>query len=490
MLGRHLLYYLPVNAAQAVVGFGSIYVLTRLLSPHDYGLYALALAATHFAHVPVFTWLESAAARFHARAQRRGRLADHFATLFAVWAVAAAGFTLVLALALWLLPLPAEIRTLSGFVGAALIARAAMKLFQESRRAAQDAARYGVLETIYILAGFGIGIGFVLGTPLRAAGPFAGLLVAALVCVLVEAPVMLRRARGGRAQTLRAVSYARYGAPLSLSLVMSLIVSVSDRFMIAGFLGEAAAGVYAAGYALADRTLDILFVWVGMAAAPLAVSLFEREGGESARRALKTQAETMVLISMPAAVGLALVAGPLAAVMTGEAFRDQAAHLIPWVAAAGLLGGFTTYYLDQSFELTRKTHLIPLVLAAPAAANIVLNLALIPVWGVTGAVVATVCAYAAGAITTFIVGSRLFALPLPVGAIVRTAAACAVMAVAVLALPYFGSAWVALLIHAGAGAIAFAAAALLLDAGPSRAFALEALRRVRRLTPPIVEPAR
>ncbi len=480
MLGRHLLFTLPVNAAQAIVGFGAVYVLTRLLSPHDYGLYALAMAATHFCHVPVFAWLEAAAARFYARADRRGRLADHFATMFLAWTPLALGFLLVTGLALLFLPLPGEIKTLVGFGAAALVVRAAMKVFQETRRAAHEIVRYGVLESLYILAGFGLGIGLILTTELRAAGPFAGILVAGLVCVLVEAPLMLRRARGGRADRRRVMAYARYGAPLSLSLTMALIVSVSDRFMIAGMLDEATAGLYAAGYALADRTLDILFVWVGMAAGPLAIALFEREGAESARRAIRIQGETLVLLTLPAAAGLALVAGPLATVMTGEAFRDQAAAITPWIAAAAFLAGFTTHYLGQAFELSRRTHLIPLVLAAPAAANIALNLMLIPVFGMMGAVAATVAAYAAGAVICYAVGRRQFALPLPVSAFMRAGLACTAMAAVVLALPDFDRAWVTLLVHAGIGGAVFVAGALALDAGPARAFAAEGLRRLPR----------
>jgi O-antigen/teichoic acid export membrane protein len=292
---------------------------------------------------------------------------------------------------------------------------------------------------------------------------------------LIEAPSMLRRAKGGRPDVRRAVSYARYGGPVAVGLVMALIVSVSDRFLIAAFVGEAAAGVYSASYGLADRTLDVLFLWVGMAAAPLAVSLLEREGRDSVR----AQGEAMVLLTLPAAVGVALVAQPLAAVMMGADFRAQAAAIIPWIAAAGFLNGFTTYYLDSSLELARKTHLTIPILAVPAGVNIALNLLLLPRYGMMGAVAATVAAYAIGAAVTFIVGRRYFPLPFPAAAFLRTGAACLVMGAVVLALPEFGRAWLTLGLHAGAGALAFAAAALAFDAGPARAFAGFALRAAR-----------
>ena len=46
MLNRHLIAYLPVYLAQALVGFGSVAVFTRILEPSEYGRYVLILAGT------------------------------------------------------------------------------------------------------------------------------------------------------------------------------------------------------------------------------------------------------------------------------------------------------------------------------------------------------------------------------------------------------------------------------------------------------------
>ena len=45
MLGRHIFGYLPVNAVQGLVAFGTIAIFTRLLHPDEYGRYAMVLAA-------------------------------------------------------------------------------------------------------------------------------------------------------------------------------------------------------------------------------------------------------------------------------------------------------------------------------------------------------------------------------------------------------------------------------------------------------------
>jgi O-antigen/teichoic acid export membrane protein len=59
----------------------SIALFTRLLSPADYGVYALAFSAMSLAHTLAFTWTEAAMARFYAPQAEGGRLGESFATL-------------------------------------------------------------------------------------------------------------------------------------------------------------------------------------------------------------------------------------------------------------------------------------------------------------------------------------------------------------------------------------------------------------------------
>ena len=84
------------------------------------------------------------------------------------------------------------------------------------------------------------------------------------------------------------------------------------------------------------------------------IAALERGGPPALKDAARTQAEVMILIGLPAAVGLALVARPLADVMVGEDLRDGAARVIPWIAASGFFGGLTTYYLDNAFTLAKR----------------------------------------------------------------------------------------------------------------------------------------
>jgi len=156
----------------------------------------------------------------------------------------------------------------------------------------------------------------------------------------------------------------------------------------------------------------------------------------------------------------------------GESVRDNAVTVMPWIAFAGVLNGFINYYIQRAFMLSGKTKSFVWVMVPPFVLNIGLNLWLIPIYGLLGAVIATIAAYSLGAIIGFIVARRYYPLPLPVKAILQISFACVVMAAAVLIVPWSQD-WpdfVRLLAKAGFGAIIYAMTCWVINAANCRAF--------------------
>lgn len=474
MLGRYLLGYLPVQVAQALVGFGSVAVFTRLLPADDYGRYALVIAAMSLTHILVFTWLEAAVARFHARAERRGRLREHLMTAYAAYALLAlAGGAAMIGL-VHILPLEPRLRTALVFATLALLLRALLQIGMETHRAAGDVRRFSALEASYLMLGFMIGVGLILTTDLGAAGIFAGTALAAALMLVFDLPVMLNRARGGRRQSVRVAAYAAYGLPVTLSLIFEHLLSVGDRFLIAGFLGQGAVGMYAAGYGLADRLLDIIFIWFGASVWPMTIRALEREGPAAARAVAGQAAGLMGLLCFPAAAGLALVAEPLTTVLVGEALREQAARILPWIALSGLMNGMMTYYFHEAFTLTRRTGVMAAIMSVSAVLNLGLNLVFIPAFGLVGAALATVLVYALALVVCAMMGRRHFALPLPWADWIKAGSATALMAAAVLMVPDLPAAWQTLLAQASVGAGVYGISAYLFDIAGCRQWVRDA----------------
>lgn len=434
MMGRSIMAYIPVNVANLIVSFGAIAILTRLLDAAEFGRYAIAMITMLAFHMALLTWIEAAMERFRARAERDGDVPSHLKTLYYYGAWAATGAWFLSLAIIYFLPLSPGLESALLFAVTSTSLQLFLNLGLEAHKAAHRIGRYSATFTAKQILGFAFGIGLIMLTPMREAGPFLGIVLAVIVCLVFDLPFMLKRMSGGKVEKERIIRYFKYGMPISVSLVLTYALASADMYIIAMMMGDASAGEYNAGYNLANRSLDMIFVWIAMAVTPIAVTVLERDGLETSREVMKNYGAALLWITMPAATGIALVAEP-AGFILGESVRTEAVKIMPLIAFAGVMNGMISYYAQRAFMLSGHTKMFVWAMVPPVILNIVMNIILIPNYGLMGAVAATVAAYALGLIMAVVIGRRYYPLPLPILAFVQISLACAVMAGTVLALP-------------------------------------------------------
>lgn len=477
---RHLTGYAPAKLAAALASFGGVYVFTRLLGAEDYGRYALLISILALIHTLTLTWVEAANYRFAARAREDGTLADHYALALAMMRRSLLAGLAVLALVwLALARVPGYANALP-WLGVLMVANTFVQMALEAHRAGHRVARYSVTETFRVLGGFVAGALIAWAFDLGAAAPLIGLSVAAILVAIREALFLQREAKGGHRDPDMARAWVGYGMPIAAALLLDIILSASDRFLIAAFLGEASVGAYAAGYGVADKTVLMLCAWPALAASPQIMAAYERFGPDGARESAHKLIRTLLLLGVPAATGLALTAQPLGEAMIGESVREQAIAIIPWIAFAGLLNGLMIHYASEAFQLAHRTRLRALLMLVPAGLNIALNLILLPTIGLMGAVYATLISYGVGLLLLSLVGRRLVPFPWPLGEALGIVLAAAAMAPAVWLVPDIGG-WPQLFTEAGAGAVTYAAVLMFLNVAGLRSFVQEKLASRRAL---------
>ncbi|MEO1028416.1 MAG: oligosaccharide flippase family protein [Pseudomonadota bacterium] len=466
-LGRHLLGYAPVKLIVALVAFGGIYVFTRLLTPEQYGRYALMLAALSLIHALSLTWVEASMFRFTGKAVARGNTPDHYKTaLVSIFyaTIAAMALSGLLLLIVW--PYPGY-RWFVPLIALHLPFNSIVKTVFEARRASQQVRHYTLASVSKTVLGFIVGVALAWQAGLGALSPIAGLLAASTVLMLIEGPWLLKQAAGGKSDPQQRRAWLGFGIPTAIAISLDMLLSSADRFLIAVFIDEAAVGAYTAGYGVADKTVLVICAWAALAASPLMMEAYERNGAKAASKEAKGLINTLLLLGAPAATGLALVAKPLAEAMIGEGLRDQAIEIIPWIAFAGLLNGLLIHYVSESFQLAHKTRQRALLMAVPVLANVALNCLMIPTFGLMGAVYATLISYAGALILMALVGRNYLALPVPLKDAGLVALACLAMWPVIALVPEFGS-WLELFLKAGIGAATYVAIILSLNAGNSR----------------------
>lgn len=476
MFWRGMLGYLPVNIAQGIVGLLTIVLFTRVLTPTQFGDYALGLSVMTLAHTAIFTWNEAAMGRFWAGESDRDGGAHHAATIYRAWfGLVTIIPVAVLAAALWPMSHSLKIAVIAGLL--ALVPRTFAKIGQERRRAAGEVSGAAGMDLIQTLGGFAFGAGLAYAG-FGGAAPLIGFGLAACVAVAVSARPEWAKTKGGTYQPDRLKGHAAYGMPLAASLILAVVLSTTDRFLLAAFLDGEAVAVYHAGYSLSNRTLDVAFIWLGAAGAPAMVMALERGGREALASAAREQFSVMLLLTLPAAVGLALVAAPLAELMIGPELAAGAARVTPLIALGGLLAGLNTYYFSESFTLGRRSGLALVAMVVPALANVGLNLILIPRLGIQGALWSTVASYALGVAASIVLSRGFMPLPVPWRVVGEAVGAALLMALVVMSLPALGG-LPELILKAAAGGLTYGLVIFMLDAGHLRSRALAAVQAFR-----------
>jgi O-antigen/teichoic acid export membrane protein len=475
MLLKHSAAYLLARGVPALVNFAGLAVFTRLLDPQEYGRYAMVIAAVGFANGVLFQWVHLSLLRY--LPGYNGERERFLSTVMA-------GFALMMllsalpALALWrFLPDPA-IRPLIGLGLLLLWASAWYDTNQQLKTAQLQPLIYGYLTmskaTLWLLLGslfswWGFG----------AEGLIWALLGGMLLSVLMFSQSAWRGVRAAKLDAALFRQLLRYGLPLTAGFALSITISSSDRLLLGWLRGSDEAGLYAVAYDLPTYTLGVIFTIINLAAFPLAIRALEQDGPEAARAQLHKNFLLLAGIAIPAAVGIAALATPIANLLFGEQFSRAAGQIMPWIAIAAGLSALKSGYFDHAFTLGQRTFGMVKVLLAAASLNLLLNKLLIPDFGYMGAAYATLAAYALGLLLSALRGRALFRLPLPTRELAHILVAVGVMWTVLQAFqPITGAAMLGLAVLAGMAA--YSLCLLLMNTAGARHLLMSALAAKRR----------
>lgn len=407
MLLKHSFAYLLARGLPGVLNFAALALYTRLLSPEEYGRYALLITGISLVDVIVFQWLRLVLLRFLQGQAQPGRFLGSILAQFYLLVAVTSLVGLALAL-LW--PDPVWQRLLALAVPL-LVSQAALELSLTIASARLEPGRYGAMLGSKALIALIIGA-LLAWIGLGAAAPVWGLIVGQGAALLLFGRHIWRNAKIRWPVPEERRQQLGYGLPLIATFALAWVISGSDRLLLAWLLDEDAVGYYSAAYDLAFQSLTLLLTIINTAAYPLAVKALEQGGEAQARAQLVHNGELIVTAALAGATGLVVLAPFVLALFVGEAFRPGAAAILPIVAAASALSGIKAYHFDIAFHLGKRSRTLVWVTALAAIINVILNLLLIPLLGIAGAAWATLIAYGVALSASAGIGRRVFGMPL------------------------------------------------------------------------------
>lgn len=406
MLIRHSSLYLLGRIIPGAVSLLTLSFYTRLLTANQYGHYALVIAAMGIINAVCFQWLSLSLGRFlPAHESQPQELLSTALYCFLVLVMITGVLGGIVAF-LW------TDTSLRWFIILAVIIGWAQAWFDLNLRIVNvrlSPIRYGVVTSLKSIITLSIGaVLFYLG--LGVIGILLGLMIGLLIAtLLVMKHWQVISTRLCRLQLLK--EFISYGAPLTLTFMLTMVLDASDRFMLEWFLNAKAVGVYSAAYDLTQQSLGMLMGVVHLAAFPLAIRALEGKSIEETRSQLRQNALVLLAISVPATVGIVMLADNIAFVIFGAEFRKGTSHIIELISLAIFVGGIKSYYVDYSFQLGRKMKGQVWAVMWAAVTNVVFNLWWIPIFGMVAAAYATLCAFGVGLIVSWYLGRKVFVLP-------------------------------------------------------------------------------
>jgi len=392
-VGTHYLRYSSANLLVLLAGFVSFPLLTRLLDNAQYGILG------YFE-----TWVMLAVAVFKLGAQHSiirfyppesdGHRLSHFATnlvllpilaALGLWMVVVTGlaitnvfsvdkFSMVFWLALFLIPL-----SVVGLVIEMVI------------RASERSMLVTVIRVVKRWLELALILGAVIAFQRSAQAVYVGKVAAAALAAVFYVRWMIRNLKFSSG--LMDVSAIRASLVYSLPLVANEIAAVTlgsiDRVMLKHMTGEfVTVGIYTIGYSLAINVNLFMGITLNEAFVPVAIRLFGTNGVEAVRDLKGRILLPMTYASIGVAVMLWCVGADALVALSGP---SKAASGVVFATVGTLFALYPLIDIGGYGLLLQKRSLTVLSITLGAAiVNIALNLWLIPIMGVMGAVWATI----------------------------------------------------------------------------------------------------
>jgi O-antigen/teichoic acid export membrane protein len=402
------LSYFIVRFGNGLLAIATLAIFSRILTPDQYGEYALLIATATVLSSLSFQWLSAAIGRFYPNYSERP--ADIMRAASRCFWLATLGVSLLCLIALAFHEV-VEIDPINiALIFLITIALGRYTIGLQIANSQHAPRRYCLLSWTKLSAALITSVVFIYFGAAEQ-GALLGFLLGLVLAILVFEPHPKIGLSIGMVNARVSGEMLRYGLPLVLNFLAIVLLDFVDRFMIARLLGIAYVASYSIAYDFIQLTIGPFLNIFFLSAFPTIVHLFDAKKYEAVNEHLHDLGVKLVSFGVPLAVGIGILSFDIAGILFGLEYQQGAATLMPWLSAAIFVAVFKSYYLDVVFQLHHATKYQSYIAAFMVATNMVLNFILLPSYGIIAAAWSTLAAFFLGAVLSWLLGKRFFLLP-------------------------------------------------------------------------------
>lgn len=381
--------YVIGNVLTMLAGLISFPVFTRILSPSEYGLFNLINLTSALLIALTKGGLQQALQREWQPAQNIDQNISTVSTAFwgslaiclVVFAILGLGSLIVTGKTEYSYPLITAV--LFGLVSTEVCKSIICNTYVASRKALE----YNIILIVAKYTQIGVAIGFLFLFGFSAIHLLLGFIGASLVLVgyLV---VKERKYLAWSAFSMEKYrSMLLFGVPLIVYELTNQLLTFADRYFIGVFMGTDAVGKYSAAYNLTFYIQTVFITSISLTVYPACIELKNKEDINASRQFLHRVLPWYVMIASAVTLGFCALDTDIFLLAASSKYAEATVVLSPVMFGAFFFGLFTI--ASTEFFIAKQTMRLALLMGGGAVLNMILNILLVPSFGLIGAAYAS-----------------------------------------------------------------------------------------------------
>lgn len=404
-------HYFFGQAAVLTAGFLSFPILTRIFSVSDYGIMSLATTTMFIAVAIVKFGMPNSIVRFYAEYCAAGQQFSFFTTIFTAISVFAVTIGFVSISGLHLLAYSfgdKKLVSVLSIVALLIITGSMNDILMSFLRAEQRTKLFNLIAISRRYLSLALGIAFAMYLAGGVKGFFVGQLVSGACILLVLLFVFKNKFHFKKEKNTKKIlkSTLKFGFPLVWAEFGHLLLNYIDRFIIQFYLGAGALGIYTAGYNLATHITEALVYPINYAITPIYMSILVEKGERATKEFFTKIFSYVLMILLPVVFGSIAVGRDMISVLASIKYLESY-NILSYVLVGQAIYA-CTIILNNGLFINKKTHIYNNIMIVTCIINILLNMIMVPAYGIEGAAQATLISYILFAIVVTFYSFREF----------------------------------------------------------------------------------
>jgi len=399
LMAKQSSHYFIGYALSMVASFISFPIYTRLFSLSDYGVLSLISTTVFFVMAVGKFGMQNSIIRFYGEAKNNNKsvqLKDYYATLFFGPIVIIGIISLLYGALVFVLKRSiGDSKAMNYFMLSAVwtFFMCSNIVIKNFLRAEQNTKLYNLLNVLSKYISLVLGVSLVYFVFRTLAGLYFAF-IATEASIFIYLTLRLRKRVGFHLMDFNKdffIESLLYGIPLIGMELTNILLNVGDRYAILYFMDTSAVGLYSAGYDLGMCAMETLIFPLSFAITPIYMGIWAEKGKKETSIFLEKCLRFFLMIALPCIFGLNYLSKDITILLASKKF-EYAYVVVPFVSWGVLFFGLTNIF-NAGLLLSKNSNQLAFWTMITGIGNVLLNIILIPKFGLIGAALATFMSY-------------------------------------------------------------------------------------------------